>query len=198
MKIKTRKKSKTISIISYDNENWGILSDKILQTILGNFNDKISPEIGEKLLSEIEKFTWNKFLDFLSYRERSRGECEVFLSTKLFLRKNIQSKFIEEVISRKFLNDERFAEIYVDELLRKGKSRREIIQKLFQKRISENIINQLLFEKFTPQKRDEIIQQNIEKAKQKYARFSEEEKREKILNYLCRRGFLYAEIREKI
>ena len=198
MKITTRKKSKTISIISCDSENWGILSDKILQTILGNFHNEISPEISKRLLTEIERFAWNKFLDFLSYRERSSGECKTFLSTKLFLRKSIQSKFIEKVISLNYLNDDRFAEMYISELLRKGKSQREISQKLFQKKISENIINQLLSEKFTPQKQNEIIQQNIKKAKQKYARFPEKEKREKILNYLCRKGFSYADIMEKI
>mgnify|MGYP006421081723 FL=1 len=198
MKIKTRKKSKTISIISCDNENWGILSDKILQTILANFHDEVSVEISEKLLSEIEKTAWNKFLDFLSYRERSSGECKVFLSTKLFLRKDIQSRFIKKVTFLKYLNDERFAEMFVEELLRKGKSKREISQKLFQKKIPENIINQILAEKFTLQKQAEIIQQNIEKAKQKYARFPEKTKREKIINYLYRRGFSYTEITEKI
>ncbi len=198
MKITTRQKSKTILIISCDNENWGILSNKILQTILGNFHDEISIEISEKLLTEIKKLAWSKFLDFLSYRERSSGECKIFLSTKLFLRKDIQSRFIKKGTFLKYLDDERFTEMYIDELLRKGKSKREISQKLFQKKIPENIINQILAEKLTLQKQAEIIQQNIEKAKQKYARFPDKTRREKILNYLYRRGFSYAEITEKI
>jgi SOS response regulatory protein OraA/RecX len=200
MKLKTIKKTKTNSIILVDNEYWGILPDKILQYFCkGQPTDfDLSEEGSAKLLDEIKKVSWNKLLDYFAYQERSIAECKEYLSYKLLLKTELQSELLQKAISLNFVDDTRFAEMFTDELIRKSKSQVEIKNKLFAKKIDKKIITDILQTKFNPQTANEILEINIEKAKIKFSRFSEKDRKEKILNYLTRKGFAYWKVKDKL
>lgn len=200
MKLKTIKRTKTTSIVLANNEYWGILPDKILHFYCKDQLEyfELSDEDAAKLLEEINKQSWNKLLDYLAYRERSFGECSEFLSKKIFLKKELHPALLEKAISLNFINDNRFAEMLTDDLIRNSKSRVEIKNKLYSKKINENIISSILQTKFNSKIANEILEVNINKAKRRFSNLKKNEQNEKILNYLTRKGFAYWEVKEKL
>ncbi|RLC49212.1 MAG: hypothetical protein DRZ79_06365 [Candidatus Cloacimonadota bacterium] len=199
MKCRIKNKSKTIFIIIIDNEIRGILSEKILRFFsleIGK-ETEITKEEFHKLNKEIENFAREKLLNYLSYRERSLGECRNYLKN-LPLHPDSVKKLLKEAIENNYINDARFAEMLVLSLLEKGKSKNEIKNKLFEKRIDEQIIDKTLAKLYSAQKNDEILEKNVKKAWTKFSRFPKNQRIEKCLNYLARRGFSYSETKEKI
>jgi SOS response regulatory protein OraA/RecX len=200
MKLKTIKKTKTTSIVLANNEYWGILPNKILHFYCKVQLDyfELSDEKAVKLLEEIKKQSWNKLLDYLAYRERSFGECSEFLSQKIFLKQELQPALLEKAVSLNFIDDARFAEMLTEDLIRNSKSKVEIKNKLYSKKINETIISSILQKKFDSKTADEILEANINKAKRRFFHLKKNERDEKILNYLTRKGFAYWEVKEKL
>lgn len=200
MKIKTIKRTKTRSIVSVNDEYWGSLPNKILHFYCkGPLEEfKLNKEESEKLLDEIKKLSWNKLLDYLAYRERSYHECKVYLSQKLFLKKEIIPILLNIAKSKNYIDDARFAEMLTEELIRKAKSKTEIKNKLFSKRIDETIISEVIQKKIDTEINAEILDKNIKKAKNRFYNLTKKERDEKILNYLTRKGFAYWEVKEKL
>ncbi len=200
MKLKTIKRTKTTSIVLDNDEYWGILPDKILHFYCKGQLDyfELNDEDAAKLLEEIKKQSWNKLLDHLAYRERSLGECNEFLSNKIFLKKELQSALLEKATSLNFIDDTRFAELLTEDLIRNGKSRVEIKNKLYTKKISEDIILNVLQKKYNHEIAKEILEKNINKAEGRYSNLKKNERDDKILNYLTRKGFTYWEVKEKL
>ena len=200
MKLKTIKRTKTTSIVLANDEYWGILPDKILHFYCNDQLEyfELSDEDAAKLLEEINKQSWNKLLDYLAYRERSFGECSEFLSKKIFLKKELHPALLEKAISLNFINDNRFAEMLTNDLIRNSKSRVEIKNKLYSKRVNESIISSILQKKFDSKIANEILEENINKAKRRFPNLKKNEQNEKILNYLTRKGFAYWEVKEKL
>ena len=83
-------------------------------------------------------------------------------------------------------------------MIGKNKNILEIKNKLFEKQICEKVINETIEKVYSKEKQDEILTINVEKALLRYSKFPDEEKIEKILNYLTRRGFSYWEVKEKL
>ena len=200
MKLKTIKRTKTTSIVLANDEYWGILPDKILHFYCKGQLEyfELSDEDAAKLLEEIKKQSWNKLLDYLAYRERSFGECNEFLSKKIFLKQEFQSELLEKAVSLNFINDNRFAEMLTDDLIRNSKSKVEITNKLYAKKINENIISNILQKKIDSKTANEILEANFKKAKRRFSNLRKKERNEKILNYLTRKGFTYWEVKEKL
>jgi len=200
MKLKTIKRTKTTSIVLANDKYWGILPDKILHFYCKGQLEyfELSDQKAEKFLEEIKKQSWNKLLDYLAYRERSYGECSEFLSKKIFLRKELQSVLLEKAVSLNFINDSRFAEMLTEDLIRNLKSKIEIKNKLYAKKINENIISNVIQKKFNSKTENEILEKNIMKAKSRFSNLKKYKRDEKILNYLTRKGFTYWEVKEKL
>ena len=200
MKLKTIKRTKTTSIVLVNEEYWGILPDKILhfycKAQLEYF--KLSDEEASKLLEEIKKQSWNKLLDYLAYRERSLGECQEFLSKKIFLQQELQPILLEKAVSLNFIDDTRFAELFTDDLIRNLKSKAEIKNKLYAKKIKEDIISKTIQKKYYPDVAAEILEKNITKGKRRFISLNKKEQNVKLLNYLTRKGFAYWEVIEKL
>lgn len=197
MIVRTTKKSKTISIVFIDEIPWGILGNRILLRLLVSIDSedsetKISEVQKGRLLEELEKLAWDRFLNFLTFRERSLWECEKYLQN-LPLHFTIAEKLILLATDYNYISDERFTEIMVRSMCEYGKSKREIIGKLKQKRIDDFLINKYLEEYYIPQEQT-ILAENAKKALARYSQLSQKEQIEKVKNYLFRKGFSYSEI----
>ena len=200
MKLKTIKRTKTTSIVLANDEYWGVLPDKILHFYCSGQLElfEVTDENADKILEEIKKQSWNKLLDHLAYRERSLGECRDFLSNKILLKKELQPLLLEKATSLNFINDARFAELLTEDLLRNFKSRIEMKNKLYAKKINENLISNTIQKKYTYKIANEILEKNIQNAERRYSNLEKNKRDEKILNYLTRKGFTYWEVKEKL
>ncbi len=199
MKFRIRNKSKNIYIIYSEDKIWGILPVKILPFFSLELDKEVelSNDEIEELKKYITDFARDKLLNYLSFRERSKWECRSYLE-HLPLFWEFSKKLVQEAVSNNFINDERFAEIYIEHLIGKGKNSTEIRTKLSEKHISEQIINKVISQKYSAEEKNKILSENVQKALLRLSKFPQKKKYEKCLNYLTRRGFSYSDVKEKI
>ena len=199
MKVKTKNKTKTIFIVSIDEEIWGTLPGRVLRffSVLPDRENDIPDIKKTEIINEIEKYNWDKLLNFLAYRERSIWECKNFLKQQ-FLPSNVIEKLVKKAVENNFVNDERFAEMYVQDLIAKNKNENQIRSKLISKHISENVIEKNISEKLSSNNKKEILSANFKKAINRFYNLPTEKRKEKILNYLTRKGFSYWDVKQKM
>lgn len=93
---------------------------------------------------------------------------------------------IERLAERGYIDDRKFAEYYAENrFIKKGISKRRLELELRQKRVSDNIINEVLAAT-TRQDSDELVKM-IAKKRRKYDP-------QKLVNYLVRQGFKYQDV----
>ncbi len=136
-----------------------------------------------KKASEFGKF-YQRALEWALVRPRSEKETYDYLYKKVY-EKKLDENYIERIVARlkekKYLDDKKFAEYYVENrFVKKGISRKRLAMELAKKGVSKNIIEEVV------EGRDdtEEIKKMIAK---KRARYTEE----KLISYLCRQGFPY-------
>jgi len=149
-------------------------------------------------MDDFEKF-YPKALRFLSFRPRSEKEMQTFL-----LEKDTPQKIIEKIIARlkekKYLNDEEFAMLWIEQ--RKAfrpKSMRVIAMELKQKGIGQEIIDTVM------KKAESDVPSDLESAKKivskkfdKYKHLPKQEIYQKLGAFLARRGFDWETIKKSI
>ena len=151
-------------------------------------------EINEEELADLERAVssrraFNKAVDLLSRRDHSVKELSVKLRQRGFT--DEIEVALEKLSSYGYLDDERFARNFANELVRiKGYGKRRIEEELYRKGISRDIISVVLEEtEFPEDKLTEII-------RRKYLRFLDDEKGvKKTISALLRMGYSYGEIK---
>lgn len=126
-------------------------------------------------------------LRFLSYRPRSIKEVKESLEKKK-APPEVVERIISLLLEQKFLNDEEFARAWIDSRLRSRPKALSILkQELSQKGIGREIIENVIPERKVID--SESIKPLIEKAKRKYSGLEPKERKQKMANYLARRGY---------
>lgn len=152
---------------------------------------KVSMEITEEELAEYKKLSefgklYQRTLEWVLVRPRSEKETNDYLYKKIY-EKKLNKDFIDEIIERlkdkKYLDDEKFAEYYVENrFVKKGISARRLKMELIKKGIKKEIIEKALSDSARNDE-DEILKIIAKKR----ARYDDE----KLIQYLCRQGFSY-------
>lgn len=147
--------------------------------------NKIAEKIGERR-------AYNYAVSLLSRRDHTRKE----LRDKLALKDHGQfaENVLDKLTEQGFLSDERFARMYIRELVNlKGYGKRRIEQELFRKGVDRELVREVLSETEIPEGRlNELINK-------KYLRYLDTEKgRQKTVNALMRLGYSYGEIKEAL
>lgn len=142
---------------------------------------------------------FNKALFFLKFRSRSEKEIRDYLrgcfkQQKVFQREIDEA--IEKTISRlkelNFINDEEFARSWVIKRLKTNwRGPIVIINELKTKGIAQEIIDQIFEKEFKESVEDEVLRKLLEKADCLYKHLPYLKRREKLINFAVRRGFLY-------
>lgn len=155
-------------------------------------------KIGDEELAELEaavnsRRAFNKAVDLLSRRDHSEGELVEKLKQRDIDEESALSA-VEKLKDYGYLDDRHFAKGYAAELQRlKGFGKRRIVQELYRKRVSRDIIDEVLEEmEFSDEELALII-------KRKYLRYLVDEKGvKKTVNALIRRGYSYGEIKSAL
>lgn len=135
---------------------------------------------------EIRDYLWRK-TQITRYKSRKTGE----ILEKSGVSSGIADRVLEKLLSRGYVDDERFARYWVENrFLKKGASIRRLKQELTHKGVVSEVINKILSES----SRNDVdeLQKVIAK---KRARYSDEQK---FKQYLARQGFSYDDIREQL
>lgn len=155
-------------------------------------NQDLSEEELQEFLSAVNvRRAFNKAANYLSYRDHSEKEILMKLRTAGF-EDEASHKAISRLRELRMLNDERFAEMYANELFRRKKfSRRRILQELSLKGIdretAENALEALDIDA------NECI---IELLQTKFrGKFSDEKGKQRTVAALSRMGYSYSDIK---
>ena len=156
----------------------------------------VGTEISKTELEQIQNqseqsVAFSKSLDYLAVRMRSESEIKTYLQKKGFLPATI-SATISKLKVYSYIKDEEFANQLIRSYSALGKN--ALKQKLFQKGVSQNTINEVL----SSIESDEEERKAEEQAK-KYLKNKNNSKniRQKLNNYLISKGFSF-EIASKI
>ena len=154
--------------------------------------------IGQEVSSgELEKLKdqaktdkiYNQTLMLVARRPRSEWEIDDYLKRKGH-EPEVRSEILNKLSIKGFINDEDFAKRWVDSRrLLKNISQRKLRVELKQKRISEEIIDQVLSADETDE--IEVIKAEIAK-KRRQTRYQDNQK---LIAYLARQGYNYSDIK---
>ncbi len=181
---------------------------KVKVYVDGKFFTKISPDViykqglkkgqdltGQKLQdlkhkSETEQAV-NKALNLLSYRPRSNFEIKIRLQKKYS--KPAVENALTQLTEKEYLNDEEFANWFVDQRLKhKPKGPIALKSELYKKGVNRSIIEKVLSEKVSDPDQLKQLARQAAKKKSSYLKLPENEARKKLLSFLNRRGFSYS------
>ncbi len=161
-----------------------------------SFEITIEDDNFRELEEKIHKYFWNRFCDFLILREHSEWEAKEYLK-RINTPYRLIDKFVEIAIAKNYLNEERFVEMFIRSKISKKKSKDEIKSLLYSKKVSPKLIEKYLNSMYSDSDEDKILKINFEKALKKYGNLDDKRKRkEKIINFMMRKGFNYSKIKE--
>lgn len=154
-----------------------------------DYKIKVGKELSEeecarlKNASEFGKL-YQRALEWVLIRPRSIKETEDYLSKKIYekkLDKEYIDRIIEKLKEKKYLDDLRFAEWYVENrFVKKGVSRKRLSVELMKKGVAKETVSEVLDGRDDEEEIRKIIAR-------KRARYDDE----KLINYLVRQGFSY-------
>lgn len=162
-----------------------------------NLGVKVGLEISEDELVEFRRASefgklYQRALEWVLARPHSEKECRDYLRRKIFekkLDKNHIDIIIDKLKTKKYLDDLRFAEWYIENrFAKKGVSVKRLKMELLKKGVSKDITEQVL-ENSDRNDRGEL-EKMILKKRSKYR------EDEKLIAYLVRQGFSYDLVRE--
>lgn len=115
-------------IVSYRLIKGNVLDQKTYKTLMTDVNNTVY---------------YNKTLHFIDFKPRTKKEINEYL-TKFQLDESTINKIIKKLEKIGFIDDERYANRYTEELIRKGKGKKAIYNLLIKKGIEQDLINENL------------------------------------------------------
>ena len=149
-------------------------------------------ELNEFIVKTGERCAYNCAVSLLSRRDHTVKEIKDKLMQKGYAQ--YADTTVEKLKNQGYLSDERFAEMYLKELINlKNYGKKRIVQELLRKGINRDIIDEVLSVTEMPDCR------LIELIKRKYIRHLDNDKGvQKTINALLRLGYSYSEIRDAL
>lgn len=159
-----------------------------------NLRLKIGQEYNQEELEDLKKTAvedkaYMRSLDLIARRQRSEWELRDYLK-----RKDYDSETTEKIVNRLceagYIDDKKFAEAWLsNRRLLKATSKRKLRLELKQKRVSDEVINEVLAEDETDEQ--EVLRQLVAKKRQQ-SRYQDEQK---LMAYLMRQGYNYDDVK---
>lgn len=165
---------------------------------LVDFKIKKGQQITEEQLEEYKRASefgklYQRTLEWVLARPRAEKEAKDYLRKKTFEKKldnNYIDTIIERLKSKNYLNDEVFAQYFIENrFVKKGISKKRLQMELIKKGVNKGIIERALEE--SERNDEDEIRKIIAKKRAKYDD-------EKLTAYLCRQGFSYELVRELV
>lgn len=155
----------------------------------------MSSQLKQKLLDRVYRF--------LAIRNRSEKEVRDYLLKKLqkYQSSSRSIEIVDEIINHlkeeRLINDRKFIEWWVEQRSTfKPKGVYALKQELLQKGINKDIIDQYF--QNHPQNESQLAEEALKKKIKLWQNLSPEKRKEKIINFLKRRGFGFEAIRKLI
>ena len=125
---------------------------------------KVSSKDYQKIKTDENRYSIKtKALNFLSFRPRSIKEVEISLSKKGFDKESI-AIVLDELIQKKYLNDEDFARAFATHLIKnKMLGKIAVYNRFFIHQIEQDMLNSILDEIYDKYQPKDLIKKIVEK-----------------------------------
>ncbi|MBR2839842.1 RecX family transcriptional regulator [Candidatus Saccharibacteria bacterium] len=170
------------------------LSLDVVQVV--DYHLKVGMVLSAEKLGELRKASefgvaYQRALEWVLMRPRSEREARDYLRKKIY-EKKLDGGYVDEIMvrlkSKKYLDDYRFAEFWVENrFVKKGVSRKRLEIELKNKGVKQEIIEEVL----SGRSDEEEVRKMIGRKRKKYDN-------EKLIAYLCRQGFSYDLVRRLV
>lgn len=192
--IKEGKRNKErINIYIEEEFAFAVYLDTALSNHLKKGLDLSEEDVARIICEDGEKYAIASALKYLSYRMRTERELRDKLKSKE-IPADVIDITVEKLKELGYLDDMEFAKLYVQELMQKY-GKRVVVQKLLQKGILREIAEAAL--ESMPQEQN-VINQYVERLKQKYKSEEEYNGKQKIVRALMSKGFDYEDIKSAL
>ncbi len=193
--LRTKSKNSHSCLIEFDDEIRGVLPLRTLRKLSldNDLEIEIDTELAHALDDEIIIASLKRFLDWIAFQERSIGESRIYLH-KLPIADDLAQKMISKAIENNYLNDHRCTQLLIESLIDKSKSLPEIKNKLFEKKITPDLIEQSLAELYDDDKQKQVLENLVIQLIRRWSEYTPERRLNHICNYLVNRGFNYYDI----
>jgi len=131
-------------------------------------------------------------LNYLAKMEHTVFDCRNYMK-KCGIPKATIDMVINDAIARKWLSDERYADLYAEESVFLKRSPLDVKFKLRQKKIDPIIVNRIINKHFDNDTKREIIIEHINKMMDIHTNLTPQKRFEKIATTLYRKGFQYSD-----
>ena len=178
----------------------GVLAFSVFEETILKFNLRNQKVLQEKETQAILEFdqknrALNQAYNLLGIRPRSQKEMQERLE------KNYSSEIVQELLTKleekKLLSDRDFTKFWLSASKYKLKSKKQIQYELYQKKVPEEEIQKALGE-ISDEEEITKAKRLAEKIQARYQDLSEFSRKQKLQNYLARRGFTWEIIHQAI
>jgi regulatory protein len=143
--------------------------------------------------------TFDRALNLLSYKPRSRAEMRSRLMEKDWAEEAVVDQVIARLEELGYLNDEQFAANFASSrLTAKPIGRTRLRRDMQRKKLSSETIESALDEAYDQQSEEELIERAINKRIRLKGVPTTREETKKLFDYLIRRGFSYDLVIRKV
>lgn len=172
------------------------LSEEVISSYAFEKGKSISEEeLEEAVALDNERYALTLAYTYLAYSARSEWAVYDHLLKK-GIDEAIAAKTMSKLKQQGYVNDEDYCKRYLEILLNdRGMSKNAAKQKLYEKRISAELIDEMI-EDISEETEIENAKRAYEEAAKKYAKEEKRKKREKIYRSLAQKGFRYEHIKK--
>ena len=193
LSVKKINKTRDRYAVSIDNGDCITLSEETLLQYKVNEKTKLSNTVVEDIIDSDQQATIKrKIIILLSYRVRSTHELRELFLSKGFKKTNIVVA-INELLKRKYLDNEKFSSIYCKYLIKEKKfGRNLVLNKMLSHKLPYALIESQMDNLYELYPSKYLIKQWLNKKKFKIVK--PKNKNIKIINFLKRKGFSWDDI----
>lgn len=172
---------------------FSLSGDELVKSGLKKDQDLTPTELKRLKKSAVFGKAYDRVLRLLAIRPRSQWEIEDYLQRKGYGNELI-SVLVKKVTSAGLVDDAKFARQWVDwRALSRPRSKRQLASELFKKRISQDVISEILDGIDEASELEQIQEIILRKAK-----LAQYQDRQKLIAYLARQGFPYHLIKQAL
>lgn len=186
LKIVPCKNKDRVNIYSDEGYKCSLNMEFILKYGILEGKDISDEKINEAIIEDSKRYAFDISLKYISNAPHTKKQVEDYLFKKGIDKKGIASA-IDKLIEYKYINDDDYAKSFIEELIRKGSSKRAAFKKLIDHGINKDTANETI-KLFT----DAIEKENASKVydtmKRRYVG-SDKKIRDKIWRALSSKGF---------
>lgn len=176
-------------VINVDGQDWGALPVRALPPFcVINLSVEIQASEAEELLNILRQLALRESLDYLAKAERSSAQCKALLQRRR-LRPDIIDGILAYCTEKRYLDDARFAEIFIRSWLNRGAGINLIRSKLFPHRIAAGIWEPIYNALMETGEHDDKLTEMLQKYLSRQPDMPLGKLKDKVFNYFIRKGF---------